>query len=324
MGIFSGDASGADRPGRAAALMLGALLTLGLQDGIVRMAEGETALWQFQVIRSALNLALLAALSRVLYGGWPPWPRRPWAVALRCALLVVVMTCFFGGVPTLSMAEMAAGLYTFPVFVTLISGFVFSEAVGLRRIAAVLVAAAGAALILEPWQAEFRAVALLPVAAGLGYAGVVITTRQFCREEAPATLVAAIALTLLITGSAMASLFTLWSPPEGMRAALPFLTRGWGPVTAALLGFAAAASVLNVLANLALARAYQSAESSWLAPFDYAYLGFATFWGWVLFAERPGTQTLAGMALIAGAGLFTAWRERVRGRRVATPGPARR
>ena len=58
---------------------------------------------------------------------------------------------------------------------------------------------------------------------------------------------------------------------------------------------------MNVVANLCLARAYQSAESSWLAPIDYSYLIFATFWGFVLFAEVP---TFRGQ-FPAGARLFS-------------------
>jgi drug/metabolite transporter (DMT)-like permease len=69
-----------------------------------------------------------------------------------------------------------------------------------------------------------------------------------------------------------------------------------------------ACSLLNLTANVMLARAYQTAESSWLAPHDYAYLVFAALWGGVLWGTVPDTLTLLGMTLIAGAGIFVATR----------------
>jgi drug/metabolite transporter (DMT)-like permease len=68
--------------------------------------------------------------------------------------------------------------------------------------------------------------------------------------------------------------------------------------------------------------AYQSAESSWLAPFDYCYLIFVTIWGLVIFGDFPQPLMLAGMGLIAGSGALTAWRER-RNSRVLSPPAAR-
>jgi drug/metabolite transporter (DMT)-like permease len=70
--------------------------------------------------------------------------------------------------------------------------------------------------------------------------------------------------------------------------------------------------VLNLSGNICLARAYQTADSSWLAPIDFTYLLFAAFWGRVIFDEWPPQQALLGMSLIAFAGILTAWREQKR------------
>ena len=75
-----------------------------------------------------------------------------------------------------------------------------------------------------------------------------------------------------------------------------------------------ACSTLNLVANIGLAKSYQSAESSWLAPFDYSYLIFATFWGVVMWADVPDLLSFVGMAMIAASGCYVAWRERMESR----------
>jgi drug/metabolite transporter (DMT)-like permease len=40
-----------------------------------------------------------------------------------------------------------------------------------------------------------------------------------------------------------------------------------------------------------------------IATFDYSYMIFVVFWGYVFFGEVPDLWTLAGMALISAGGL---------------------
>jgi drug/metabolite transporter (DMT)-like permease len=282
--FFDGDDK--DRPGLAAGLMAGALFLLALQDSIVRLAGADTTLWQFHFMRSSGNLVLLLVLARAVWGTPPKWPKRFLPVAVRSLLLLVATLFFFGGVPRLTLAEMGAGLYTYPIFVTVLSALVLREPVGIRRAGAVLAGALGAFLILQPGSAEFHLVKLMPVGAGFCYAMMVIVTRRYCREESPVTLT------------------------FGVGLAYVTATRGWMPLSWMLLGLALICSVLNATANLGLTMAYQNAESSWLAPIDYCYLIFATFWGLAFFGDFPNASMMAGMVLIAGAGAFTAWRER--------------
>lgn len=149
-----------DRPTLAAMLVLGAVFLLALQDGLIKLANPEVSLWQFQTLRSALNLVLLFLLSRAVWGTAPPRPKCLWAVVLRSMLLVGAMLLFFGGVPFLTLAEIAAGLYVFPLFASILAAVVLRERLGPRRIVAIAAGFAGTLLILKPGSESFTLVGL--------------------------------------------------------------------------------------------------------------------------------------------------------------------
>ena len=50
--------------------------------------------------------------------------------------------------------------------------------------------------------------------------------------------------------------------------------------------------------------AYQSGPASLVATFDFAYLAFATLWGILIFADLPDALTVAGIVLVAAAGIL--------------------
>lgn len=299
-----------DRPSRAAPLMVGSLFLLGFQDSLVKLTSDDLSLWQFQLIRASLNLILLTLLTRVIWRTGCPPPKRFWAVALRSLFLVGAMLCYFGGVPFLNLSDIAAGLYVFPLFVALLSAVLLGERVGPRRIVAILVGFSGTLLILRPGTEAFQFVSLLPIGAALCYAGTILTTRRLCREESPVTLSFGVGVTFLTVGVIGTLVFTfLIDPPRA--AEWPYLLTGWHDIGLLTLGLIATCSVLNLIANISLSRAYQTAEASWLAPFDYSYIVFATFWGYVFWEHIPDGLTFLGMAMIAGSGVFVAWRESV-------------
>ncbi len=47
-----------------------------------------------------------------------------------------------------------------------------------------------------------------------------------------------------------------------------------------------------------------------LAPFDYVAMSFAALIGFVFWSEIPALATWAGCGIIAGSGIFVAYRER--------------
>ena len=65
------------------------------------------------------------------------------------------------------------------------------------------------------------------------------------------------------------------------------MTLGWPELTLFVLLLAALASFLNLAGNLGLTRAYQTAESSFLAPADFSYLIFVAICGELIFGSWP-------------------------------------
>lgn len=306
--FFSGATQ--DRPAFAATLMVCSLFALAFQDSLVKFASETISLWQFQFLRAVFNLTFLVVLTRVIWGpGAFPRPVRYWAVVLRSCLLVGAMICFFGGVAFLNLANIAAGLYTFPLFVALFSVILLGERVGLQRGSAILAGFIGTLLILRPGTDDFSMVNLLPVGAGIFYAGTVLTTRKYCREESPVTLAYGAAFAFILAGSIGVAAFS-FEPLPHLAREWPYLFTGWRALSWQVFAVVVLCSAINLSSNICLAKAYQTAEVSWLAPFDYTYLIFAGFWGFVVWGQVPDGMTIIGMALIAGSGVFVAWRER--------------
>lgn len=308
----------ADRPLVALGLLLTGVFTLALQDSLVKLMSGDTSFWQFQTLRSIGNLSfvIILALASGSLGLMMPRNWRP--VYLRATLLTICMFCFFSGAPYLTVAQMAAGLYTYPLFVSLLAGPILGETVGPWRICALLVGAIGAAFILSPWQDGFSAVQLLPILAGFFFATNILTLRRACRNESPLALAFAAGVVFIVSGVAGIALLSSFPLSAEIRETMPFVAIGWPELTFLVAGFALFASVLNLTGNICLSRAYQTADASWLAPMDFSYLIFAALWSRVIFDQWPTTQALIGMSLIGSAGIITAWRERVvaTGRRI--------
>lgn len=288
--------------------MVFALSMLSLQDAVIKLTSGEVSIWQFQFLRSTCNLMLLIAIAAGFNGLGSLPPKRLLAVVLRSFFLAGAMLCFFASVPFLSLAEISAGLYLFPLIVTLLSRFVLGEEVGAQRMIAVAAGFCGSLLILKPGGEDFKFVSLLPVCAAFFYACMILTTRKLCRHEAPTALALGTAVAFLMIGCA--GLMVMPPPDEAGEAAKvwPYLLTGWHELKVPVLAAVVACSALNLIANICLARAYQSAESSWLAPYDYSYLVFAALWGFVLWGTVPDIVTVAGMMIIAAAGIFVATR----------------
>ena len=305
--------AGADRPLLAIALLLAATFTLALQDALMKFMATETSFWQIQTLRSLGNVVISILLATLTAAGTNGLhlqnPRIPQGVYLRAFFLLITMFFFFSGAPFLSVTEMAAGLYTYPIFVCLLAGPVLGEIVGRWRIASIIVGAIGALVVISPWQNEFSSVQLLPVTAGFFFACNILTLRSACRQESTLALAYAAGLLFLTAGLIGITVLSAFPLPLTIQNSMPYVAIGWPQLTWLIAGFAVIASVLNLTGNICMTRAYQTADVSLLAPLDFSYLIFAAVWGRIIFDQWPTANTIAGMLMIICAGVTIAWRE---------------
>ncbi len=299
----------------AIGLLLIGVFVLAFQDSLVKLMSSETSFWQFQTLRSIGNVAFVIMLAG-LSGSYALLRPVKWrAVLLRSSLLMICMFFFFSGAPFLSVAQMAAGLYTYPIFISMLAIPVLGEQVGRWRIGAILLGAVGAAIVLSPWKESFTSVQILPIIAGFFFACNVLTLRRACRGESPLALAFIVGLMFLFCGLLGIILLSVFPLSFEHQQSIPFVAIGWPQLTLLVLGFAALSSVLNLTGNICLTRAYMTADASLLAPMDFIYLLFAAFWSKIIFDQWPSGQALLGMIFIAAAGIITAWREQLSSRR---------
>ena len=177
-----------DRPSTALLLLLTGVILLALQDSLIKFISDSTSFWQIQTLRSAGNMSLVFCLAIFSGGVQLIYPQRRFAVAARSFIMVLCMFCFFSASPFLSVAQMAAGLYTYPLFVSLLAAPLLGEILGRWRVSALIIGAAGALLMLNPLAETFSLAQLLPIAAGFFYACNIIILRRYCRGETPLAL----------------------------------------------------------------------------------------------------------------------------------------
>lgn len=278
-------------------------------DAVIKYVSATFTLWQIYVVRSLIVIPMIMAvmtlgprqaLAAGAIFGWP---------FLRGLMLAVMYVAIYAAMPVLSLATIAASLYMAPLFIAVLSPILMGETVGRWRWAAVVLGFLGVLAILRPGSDSFSSLALIPVLAALLYALVAIMTRTRCVGTPPTVLAFALNLALLLVGIVATALLAVWRPAQTEPFFYPFLFGQWMAMGLREYGIIAILAGLMVVVSLGLAKAYQSAPSSVIATFDYSYLLFSVFWGVVLFGDLPDVPTIAGMLMIATAGLLVIRRE---------------
>jgi drug/metabolite transporter (DMT)-like permease len=296
----------------AALAILAYAAIIGFTDNFVQVIAVRHGLWQFHATRSAMVLVIVAVLAVPL--GLRIRPRNLRAVAARSAMHGLAMVFYFGSLGFLPVAQVAAALFTAPIFVLLISRFAYGEHIGPFRIAAVAIGFLGVLLVLGPEGGQGLGPAtVLPVAAGALYAMGNLATRRWCGGEAPEALTLGFFVALGLIG--VLGMAVLWASglaaPDGTAG---FVLRGWVAPDRNFLFWTFVQAAGSLLGVGLMVWSYQIAEATRVSVFEYVILPAGAIWTWVIWGEVPALRAVIGICLIVAAGLLILVRR--------APGPA--
>ncbi|MBM3615797.1 MAG: DMT family transporter [Alphaproteobacteria bacterium] len=295
-----------DRTLMAAGLISVYAFVIGFTDNYVRVIAEEAGLWQFHLTRSCMTAVLLGL--GVAIWGFRIRPRNWRAVVARSAIHGSAMVIYFGALAFLDVALVAAGLFTAPIWVLLISRFAYGHAIGPVRVIAVALGFVGVILVLGPEALGGASMAaLLPIIAGALYAMGNIATREWCGEESAQALLAGFFGALGIIGAVGMVALTLF-PLEVPPGPDGFLQRGpvWASGEFYFWTFVQAAGSLIGVGFMI--RAYQITDASRVSVLEYIILPASAFWTWVIWGKGLEPLAVLGMVLIVAAGTLIALR----------------
>jgi drug/metabolite transporter (DMT)-like permease len=216
-------------------------------------------------------------------------------------MLTLMWVAYYAALPHLALGIAAAAYYTLPIFITLFAALFIGDRVGPRGWIAVVLGFAGVLLILKPSAAGFNAYALLPIVSAVLYALAMILTRTRCREENPLILSLSLNVSFIAAGLLATLALQFIGPSDSGNA---FLLGPWSAMGGQEWLVMALLVASIIIGSVGAAIAYQAGPPATVATFDFSYIGFASVWGIVLFAEAPSLVTIAGISLIVVAGII--------------------
>lgn len=274
-------------------LMVSAMVCLSSLDATVKWLGGAGyPVPQVIFVRSLIGLIPIVIFIACQGGAAALATRRPRMHAMRLLFICSGAFAFFWALPRLPLAEATTIAFSTPLFVTVIATLFLGEAVGPHRWGAIAVGFLGVLIVLRPGTGVLQPAAFVVLFAALNYAAMMISARALSDTETAESLI-------------------FWTNAGMIPVAGVLVPWNWVAPDATAWAVFAAAGIVGGIGQTLLVLAFRRAEGPVIAPFQYVSLITATFYGWLVWDSLPDAWTLAGAAVIVGAGIYIIRREKL-------------
>ncbi|WP_293576826.1 DMT family transporter [Phaeobacter sp.] len=283
----------AQNPALAATFILLATVFIAATTLIAKALGTETAGAPLHPLQISFGRFLFAflAISTVVGLRRPRFGPPNWRLHIgRTSFGWLGVTLMFASVAYIPLADATAVTFLNPIFAMLLAIPLLGERVGRWRWLAAVVALIGAMILLRPTPQSFQPASLLALAAAVIMGMELIFIKKLAGRERPLQIL--FFNNLLGCTIATVAVLSVWQTPTASQWVLLVCLGG--------LMACAQGCFVNGMAR---------AEASFVAPFSYATLVFATLYDLVFFAVLPDWITVVGAVIILTGAAILAWRE---------------
>ena len=200
------------------------------------------------------------------------------------------VTLMFAAAALIPLSDATAISFLNPVFAMVLAIPFLGERVGRYRWLAAILALCGAMVLLRPSSGSIQLAGLLALGAAALMGAELIVMKIITRREAGFQILL-LNNSIGICISLFAASFVWQMPTDAQWIALIAL------------------GLLMVCAQTCYITALAMADASYIAPFSYMTLLFATLYDFAIFAQIPDHYSITGAALILLGAVILAWRE---------------
>ncbi len=226
---------------------------------------------------------------------------------LRVALAVLGVQFWIKALSlNIPIGQGVALLMTSPLFTTLGAGVLLKENLSPARLLATLLGFVGALVILQPWSDQFEWTLLLPLIAAFFWACHSLMVKYLSQYDSPTTMVMYLFILMLPFNLLLVVINTPWQQ-------MSQLVDGF-VLSQSSLFLLLIIALLTLVAQFAIAKAYNAADAAFVQPFDYVKLPVNVLLGWWLFGWAPTGWLLIGAILIIAASAYVTYTERSQSR----------
>ena len=249
---------------------------------VARTYPLTAAVWLRYLVPTLLVGSYLVATRGFKFAHAP----RPGIQILRGITLVVSTLCFWTALSHLPLVEAATVSFIGPTMVVVFSAFLLGERPQRAHWIALGMGFIGVLIALRPGLTHTGIGAIAALSSAAFYSLYLVLTRKVADQ--------ADSLVLLFHANAIGAIALTVLAPATAR--MPNIPAEW--MILPVLG------VFGAIGHWCMIKAYSLADATTLAPFMYAQLLVATFYGWLIYDNLPDGFTLLGMLVILGSGLY--------------------
>ena len=304
-------------------LILAAMLIFAVQDSLMKYIYSSVALYEVYFFRTIVSFTLIIIYLKILKKPIVFKTHYPLLTFCRVILFFFGFSSFYISLTIMPLATATALFFVTPFLITIFAKFILKDQIGPRRWIAVIVGFIGVYIILNPNFDDFDYFSLSPILCAFCYALSMIIIKKTSKKDSVYQQ-----MFQFYIGAMIISIIFYFFIGDGRydtidNPAAQFIFREWfsnlefSLIYMIVLGFTAAVAFLLIFS------AYRIASPAVVSPFEYSILVWSTLSGWIFFNEVPKINTLIGMCLIVGGGIYIFIREKAQEQSIATEKPLR-